>query len=163
MVPGTLFSRRWLWGGLKCDTVVKLTFSKTFFRFFCFFTNPLFGAVHLSKWGSRLCVVLLLEAWCWFWVPSGGSLRERFYEQNLCFTKGIWCFFLKTSILLNVFHLFRPWLAFGAPDRCCCSPLGTILPPLAQNAPLGTSSVSLLVCFYYISTSHGIIFSKFEA
>ena len=52
-------------------------------------------------------------------------------------------FFLNTSILLKVFHTFRPWLASGAPDRCCCSPLGTILPPLPQNAPLGTSSVSL--------------------
>ena len=36
IVSGTFFSRRWLWGGLKCDTVVQLTFSKTLFRFLRF-------------------------------------------------------------------------------------------------------------------------------
>ena len=44
MVSGTFFSRRWLWGGLKCDTVVKLTFSKTFFTFFTSFLNLVFWA-----------------------------------------------------------------------------------------------------------------------
>ena len=48
IVPGTFFSRRWLWGGLKCVTVVKLTFSKTF-SFFHLFKHPLFRAANLSK------------------------------------------------------------------------------------------------------------------
>ena len=162
-MSGTFFSRRWLWGGLKCDTVVKLTFSKTFFTFFASFLILVFWAPFGEKWGSSSILLFFEKAGANFAPSRGGVSGKRFYEQNLCFTKGIWCFFLKTSILLNVFHLFRPWLAFGAPDFCCCSPLGTILPPVAQNAPLGTSSVSLLVCFYYFSTSHGIIFSKFQA
>ena len=44
IVPGTFFSRRWLRGGLKCDTVVKLTFSKTFFTFFASFLILVFWA-----------------------------------------------------------------------------------------------------------------------
>ena len=90
-------------------------FFKNVFSFFIFLSIRFSGRSICRKWCSRLCVVLLLEAWCRFWAPSGRGVRERFYEQSLCFTKGNWCFFLKTSISLNVFHLFRTWLASGAP------------------------------------------------
>jgi hypothetical protein len=57
------FSRRRRWGDLKCDTVVKLIFSKTF----SLSTQNQFGT-SISLWSSR---------------SLSGSLV---YEQILCFT-----------------------------------------------------------------------------
>ena len=92
-VSGTLFSRRRLWGGLKCVTVVKLTFSKPFFCFFIFLSIRFSGRPTCRKWGSRLCVVSLLESDADFWPPLGGVSGGRFYES-------------KTFVLLMEFDVF---------------------------------------------------------
>ena len=97
-------------------------FFKNVFYIFRFFSPLGFLAALWSKMRLIFDTVVLWEGGCEFRPLPGGVSGKRFYEQNLCFTKGIWCFFLKTSISLNVFHLFLPWLASGAP-------LGPWVPP----------------------------------
>ena len=144
-----------------------------FFHFgfyICRFFSRL-GFLAALWWKMRLILhtVVLWEGGCEFCPLPGVVSGKRFYEQNLCFTKGIWCFFLKTSILLNVFHLFLPWLASGAPLGPWAPPWRPFLDLSGGISGLGSSlgpflgaSVSFLVCFYCFSTSHGIIFSKFK-
>ena len=47
-VPGTLFSRRPPRGGLKCVTVVKLTFSKNVFSFLSLFGALVFQLANVA-------------------------------------------------------------------------------------------------------------------
>ena len=145
-------------------------FFKNVFYIFRFF-SPL-GFLGALWWKMRLILhtVVLWEGGCEFCPLPGVVSGKRFYEQNLCFIKGIWCFFLKTSILLNVFHLFLPWLASGAPLGPWAPPWRPFLDLSGGISGLGSSlgpflgaSASFLVCFYYFSTSHGVIFSTFEA
>ena len=82
-VSGTIFPRRSLWGGLKCDGGVKLTFFKNVFIFF-------------QKWVWRQLHTLSL------WTPLREAIlwaKPMFYLGNLMlllktinFTKGIWYF-----------------------------------------------------------------------
>ena len=101
-MSGTFFSRRRPWGGLKCVTVVKLTFSKHVFincaSFFIFVSWPptLLICVSLSHrlltfgFGGRFPG-----------APAGrlGRRKHQFYLRNLKvffeiinFIKGIWYF-----------------------------------------------------------------------
>ena len=92
-VSGTLFSRRRLWGGLKCDTVVKLTFSKTFFSFFHLLKHPVFRVVASSKMTLSLVRGVnfrsLMPIFGTLWGGSPGSV-----------------FMSKTFVLLKEFDVF---------------------------------------------------------
>ena len=78
-VSGTLFSRRRPWGGSKCVTVVKLTFSKKVFSFCPHFEHLFFSSANvadsyqITAFGGRRANL---------WPPLGGSpcrRRKRFY------------------------------------------------------------------------------------
>ena len=69
-----------------------------------------------------------------------------------------------------VFHTFLPWLASGAPLGPWAPSWRPLLDLSGRIFRLGSSlgsslgaSVFFLVCFFCFSTSHGIIFSKFQA
>ena len=82
-VPGTIFSRRPLWGGLKCDRGVKHTFSKTHFIFLASFFILFFclakvlDSLQITAFGSRRAKLL---------ASLGGSLegcREPFCSEKI--------------------------------------------------------------------------------
>ena len=64
-------------------------FFKNVFSFFHFFKHPLFRAANLSKIMLSLVRGATFRSLTPILGPLWGGLRERFYEQNLCFTKGI--------------------------------------------------------------------------
>ena len=106
-----------LWGGLKCVTVVKLTFSKTFFRFFHLFKHPLFRAVHLSKMrlslvrGATFRSLMPIFGPLWGGCPEGGFMSKTFVllkEFDVCFYKHQ--FYLRCFILFGLgWPLGRLW------------------------------------------------------
>ena len=112
-VSGTFFSRRRPWGGLKCLTVVELTFFKNGFSFVHHFKHPLFRAANLWKMSSRLCVVPLLETRCRFLAPSWGGVLRSPMCILYCKSNGFCIISLNIIKNLLVFHTFRPWLASG--------------------------------------------------
>ena len=155
-MSGTFFSRRWLWWGLKCVTVVKLTFSILFFTCVASFLILVFWAPFGEKWGSSSILLFFQKAGANFGPSRGGSPGSVFMS--------------KTFVSLKVFHLFLHWLASGAPLGPWPPPWRPFLDLSGGISGLGSSlgpflgaSVSFLVCFYCFSTSHGIIFSTFQA
>ncbi len=102
--------------------------------------------------------------------PLDPCPRDHLMSKSFVLLKEFDVFFLKTSILLKEFNTFWPWLASGAPLGPWASPWSPFLDVSGHISGLGRSlgsflgaSVSFLVCFYCFSTSHGIIFSKFQA
>ena len=81
-VPGTIFSRRPLWGGLKCDRGVKHTFSKTHFIFLVSFFILFFSlakvldSLQITAFGSRGAKLL---------ASLGGSPEAR--REPFCIEK----------------------------------------------------------------------------
>ena len=100
---------------------------------------------------------------------SGPPSGRPFYEQMLIFTKGIWWFYLKPSILLREFDTFRAWLASGAPLGSLGSFSGSSLDLSGWTSGLGSFLGSFLhasgpvsVFFQSFWTSHGNISLSFK-
>ena len=101
---------------------------------------------------------------------ASGPLSGRpFYEQMLIFTKGIWWFYLKPSILLREFDTFRSWVASGAPLGSLGSFLGSSLDFSGWISGLGSflgsfldASGPVFIFFQSFWTSLGNMFLNFK-
>ena len=102
--------------------------------------------------------------------PPGGCVLRS--PMCILYSKSNGFCMISLKIIKNllVFHTFRPWLASGAPLGPWAPSWRPLLDLSGRIFRLGSSlgsslgaSVSFLVCFFCFSTSHGIIFSKFQA
>jgi hypothetical protein len=94
MFQAPFCSRRRPWGGLKCVTVVKLTFFKNVFSFFHHFKHPLFRAANLWKMrlslvrGATFRILMPIFGPLWGGVSESVSMSKSFVllkEFYVCF------------------------------------------------------------------------------
>ena len=82
IVPGTFFSRMWLWGGLKCVTVVKLFFCILVFTFVASFLVLVFWPPFGQKWGSSSILLFFEKAGANFAPSRGWSPGSVFMSKT---------------------------------------------------------------------------------
>lgn len=145
-------------------------FFKTVFSFFHIFKHPLFRAANLSKMRLSLVRGVTFRIWCRFLAPSGGGVRRAllwakplFYLRNLMF-------FLKNINFTIGFSYFSAlaglWGASGASGRLLETFSESLWSHLWSWRLSGILFGRICVLFgllFCLSTSHGIIFSKFQA
>ncbi len=102
------------------------------------------------------------------WKIIFGEIKNRSIEENWSMKSG--SFPNLDEDICETGEAFWPWLASGAPLGPWPPPWRPFLDFSGRISGLGSSlgsflgaSVCFLVCFYCFSTSHGIIFSKFQA
>ena len=99
-VSGTLFSRRRLWGGLKCLTVVRFTFRKKMFSFLASFFVLTFWVAQCGGFISNNSI----------WEPPGRiyrphweGLRDVFLLANpLFYLRNLMFFFLTINFPMRI-------------------------------------------------------------
>ena len=150
------------WGAYRSRVVQISLFIKKLFSFFILLSIYISGPPICGKWGSRCCVVQVLESWCRF-LPPLGEVSLGASWTVLHWKSNTFCI-VSMKIIKNllVFHQFWvsggslvAWLASGGPGP---PPWDLFSAPLGALLVLESFLGSFLVAFGVSGMYLGIIF-----